>query len=315
LNIRLDNTYELHTQYLDREEKATLTEGRLHWNDSGNVISLDFRGNTREFAVQEGRLVLLNIDGSRPEPLSDAYVLTQFPASQAQDKPLPLTQTLKNNHWTLESVTNRSGKRHKAFSSRQKGSIVFRFANSDLHIQGACNTLRGHYTVTTSSEGKKLEVGPMASTMMACEGAASETDSILSKLVSNPLQVQVTSRRDPVLRLTSADNQILTLKGQATPESLYGKPTIVFLEVSSKLEECRHASGGRKDCLIVRDRNFNQYGLASGDPGKWRTLPNEIVGFEHTSGQSSVLRVKQYTRPNDNLYVLDLVVESRIEGE
>jgi hypothetical protein len=69
-------------------------------------------------------------------------------------------------------------------------------------------------------------------------------------------------------------------------------------------------------CLQVRERKFDAKGLPIGKPGPLRPLYETIDGFKHVEGQRNVLRVKLYQRvpasrlTPDNVYVLDLVVES-----
>jgi hypothetical protein len=68
---------------------------------------------------------------------------------------------------------------------------------------------------------------------------------------------------------------------------------------------------------VVRDRHFDEQGLASGEPGEWRSLPEGIEGYAPVAGEQHVVRVKRFEQagaaggtPTVH-YVLDLVVETR----
>ena len=108
------------------------------------------------------------------------------------------------------------------------------------------------------------------------------------------------------------------MRGQPTPESLYGKATRIFLEVAPQTVEC--VSGVmRGQCLQVRERRFDEHGLRIEPPGEWRNFHGSIEGYTHTPGVRNVLRINRYTRPKPvpadasrYVYVLDMVVESEL---
>jgi hypothetical protein len=74
-------------------------------------------------------------------------------------------------------------------------------------------------------------------------------------------------------------------------------------------------------CLLVRERFFDEQGLAAGTPGQWQPLNQDIEGYTHTPGIRNVVRVKRFTIKNppadgpSTAYVLDLVVESEKVGQ
>jgi hypothetical protein len=143
-------------------------------------------------------------------------------------------------------------------------------------------------------------------------------DAALSGLLAKPLQVELDRAPISRLRLVSASKETLTFTGRATPEALYGPPTIIFLEVAARHVECAYPPPPNTRCLQVRERRFDAQGLAVGEPGAWRTLHENIEGFTHREGESNVLRVKRFNRTParpgaaSTLYVLDLIVETRI---
>lgn len=72
------------------------------------------------------------------------------------------------------------------------------------------------------------------------------------------------------------------------------------------------------DCLQVRERRFDEQGLAVGTPGAWTPFAQTIEGYTHKPGVRNVLRLKRFDRAAaaggaPHLYVLDLVVESATE--
>jgi hypothetical protein len=68
---------------------------------------------------------------------------------------------------------------------------------------------------------------------------------------------------------------------------------------------------------MVRDRQFDENGIASGSPGEWRPLPEGIEGYKPAAGEQQVVRVKRFEQAGTSgsepsvHYVLDLVIESR----
>lgn len=247
----------------------------------------------------------LSACASKPEPV----------AALQPSVPGALVQTLQDHRWTMESATDGQGQRLAAISPAQGRSFVFNFAGSRLSIQGGCNPLMGSFQV--SPEGQ-LNIGRMASGMMACEPALMQRDAALSALIAKPMGTSLVPGAQPTLRLTTAANDTLVLIGQKTPEARYGAPTIIFLEVAPQPVACSHPMRPNATCLQVRDRQFDKQGLVVGTPGAWRPLYEGIEGFTHKQGQRNVIRVKQFKRapaPADAssiLYVLDLVVETEI---
>ena len=67
LTLNKDGTYELRAEFLDRPTVPKTVRGRFTWHANGNAISLDARGGRQQYAVREGNLAPLNLDGS---PLS-----------------------------------------------------------------------------------------------------------------------------------------------------------------------------------------------------------------------------------------------------
>ncbi|MCW5637700.1 MAG: copper resistance protein NlpE N-terminal domain-containing protein [Rubrivivax sp.] len=80
LTLRHDGSYELSTQYLERQAEPQTVRGRFSWSADDGSIKLDAAGQGRQFRVGEGRLLQLNADGSAPPWNTPNRVLTQQPA-------------------------------------------------------------------------------------------------------------------------------------------------------------------------------------------------------------------------------------------
>jgi hypothetical protein len=108
----------------------------------------------------------------------------------------------------------------------------------------------------------------------------------------------------------------MLLAGEPTPEARYGKPTLMFLEVSAWRVPCAASSSSDAKCLRVRDRFFDARGLPAAAPGEWRILADAIEGYNHREGQRTVLRVKRFEKATAQdatpvfVYVLDLTIET-----
>jgi heat shock protein HslJ len=313
LTLGSDGTFERQARYLDRETVPRTVFGQFTWHASGNAIALDANGGGQQYAVGEGRLILLNRDGTRPDPQASNRVLTRV-AKQATAG-ADLSRILEDHRWTLVSATDRESRRNDILFPVAEHPFVFSFSGAALNVKGSCNTLRGGYQIDATG---KLNVGPMATTMMACESASMKADTALAGLLGQPLQIDLVEGTQPQLRLVTPSNETLLFRGQATPEALYGPGTIIFLEVAAERVPCHHPLRPETMCLQVRERVFDEQGLMVGAPGAWRPLYENIEGYQHTPGQRNVLRVKRFQRqaaPADassTIYVLDLIVESEV---
>ena len=65
LTLNKNGTYELRAEFLDRPIAPKTVRGRFTWHASGNAISLDATGGRQQWAVGEGHLAPLNLDGTR----------------------------------------------------------------------------------------------------------------------------------------------------------------------------------------------------------------------------------------------------------
>jgi uncharacterized lipoprotein NlpE involved in copper resistance/heat shock protein HslJ len=316
LRLEADGSYELTSRYQDRQMAPLSASGRFAWNAAGSAIALEAKGGGMKFAVGENRLVLLDRDGTVALPPAPYRVLTRVAqAATAAPAGPALAAWLEAHRWSLDDATDAQGGRLDAVSPSTGRRFVFGFAGSRVHVQGGCNAMNGSARI--DAEGR-LDLGRMATTMMACEPAAMRADAALSQLLSGPLRVERTDGPPPVARWTAAGGETLVLRGEKTPEARYGAATRVFLEVAAQRVACSNPLTGATSCLQVRERRYDEKGLVVGSPGEWRPLYESIEGYAHNAGERNVLRVKRFQRtdapPGSSpvVYVLDLKVESEI---
>ena len=220
-----------------------------------------------------------------------------------------LARTVQDHHWTLQSASGARGQPIAALAVPGH-RFVLQFDGARLSIAGGCNRMNGGWQIDAQG---RLQVGRLAATMMACEAPLMQADTALAALLAQPLNIALTADPGPSLHLSTPGNETLVFSGQPTWQSLYGKPTRVFLEVAAQTVDCKASSSGQ--CLRVRERFYDKQGLQARKPGKWRTFTEPIEGYTHSPGVRNVLRIDRYQRHGApaHIYVLDLVVESATE--
>ena len=229
--------------------------------------------------------------------------------------PTPDTATvLVAYQWQLTSATDGAGQTMPAFFPSQDKPLGLLVADGRLNVTGGCNRISAAYRLL---DGVQMQVSPGMSTMMACPPPLANADAAFAKFLAGTLQVAVEGEAGaPQLRLAAADGSTLTFSGTPTPETRFGGPgTRAFLEVSPK--PCVAPAPTARPCLMVRDRHFDENGIASGTPGEWRALPDGIEGYTPVEGEQHVVRVKRFEQagaagsaPTEH-FVLDLVIETR----
>lgn len=317
LTLSGDGSYALDSQQLKQDAQPLSVSGRFTWQPDGNTIVLDSAGADQRFSVGEGRLTLLDPDGSRPGPDAAGRTLQKVSAGQAASDAVTAA-FLQDHRWLLESASTGANRRIDALFPKDR-PFEFRFAGADMAVSGGCNGLRGSFQI--DAEGQFV-AGRLLSTMMACEPALMAADKALSELLAKPLRIMLVQGAQPTLILLSENNDVLMLTGQKTPEALYGPATRVFLEVAAQTVACRNPQGGEAQCLQVREIQFDEQGLKVGSPGEWAPFNGGIDGYQHTPGVRNVLRVNRYQpastgadAPAPAVFVLDMVVESGSEPQ
>jgi heat shock protein HslJ len=312
LTLVNDGSYTLDSQQLKQDAQVLSVSGRFTWQPDGNTILLDSAGAGQQFAVGEGRLILLNPDGTKPGSDAVDRSLQKVPADQPASDAVTVA-FLQDHRWLLESAKTGANQRIDAVFPKDR-PFQFSFAGTNMAVTGGCNGLRGSYQI--NAEGQFV-VGRMISTMMACEPALMAADKALSELLSQPLRIMLVQGPQPTLILLSPNNDVLMLNGQKTPEAMYGPATRVFLEVAAQTVACDNPPSGQSQCLQVREIKFDEKGLKTGTPGEWQSFSSTIEGYQHTVGVRNVIRVNRFQPASSSvdivvpaIYVLDMVVES-----
>lgn len=227
--------------------------------------------------------------------------------------------SLSAYHWRLASATDASGKSIPALQIGIEHQLRLSFTNDALNIRGGCNTQFGGY----SYKNGVLQVANLASTMKACEQSLMQLDAEIGQRIKGDLRATLSGdSAEPGLELVAQDGSVLKFVGEPTPETLYGSTgQIMFLEVAAKRAECSHPMIPNYQCLMVRERKYNEAGIQQPSQDKWRPLYQSIEGFDHKDGVRTVLRVKRYDWKNppadapSKVYVLDMVVEQDASGK
>lgn len=221
-------------------------------------------------------------------------------------------------HWQLRDAVDRDGRRIDALFARPRQPLQLDFADGRLGVANACNRIGGAYRI----EGGRLVAGRLVQTLMACaDPALANLDAAIGRRLEARPRIELRTDAEPRLRLSTDDGDTLDFTGAPTAATRYGGPgETVFLEVDAQTQPCTHPLMRNRRCLRVRERHYDADGLASGTPGEWHLLPQDIEGYTHEDGMRDVLRVKRYEvghPPADapaQVYVLDMVVESGRAG-
>ncbi len=248
-----------------------------------------------------------------PKSPTETTATSAKPASSAAPVVMELGPTLLAYHWRLESAADSAGQAIAALFPGPENRLGLEFSEGQVGVTGGCNRIGAGYQLVG---GSQLQIGLGRSTMMACPPPLAAADAAIANFLTGTVQAELQGDAGaPALRLAAADGSVLDFKGTPTPETRFGGPgTRAFLEVSP--EPCEPPEGAPA-CLKVRDRNFDEQGLPSGDPGAWRALPAGIEGYSLTPGQQQVVRVKRFEAPAAAggeptvHFIFDMVVESR----
>ena len=188
------------------------------------------------------------------------------------------------------------------------------FANDGrFSVATTCNTLAGSWKI----DSNQLMVGNLISTMMACDQKAMEQEGLASKIFSKtttPILFDLKDVNAPTLTLMTTNGQRYVFTGKMTPETKYqGQGETIFLEVSPETKSCTGVAP--QSCLQVREIKYNEQGLKTYQAQNWSLFYDTIEGYQHTSKERQVIRVKRYTLKNPAAdqskyaYVHDMTIE------
>jgi heat shock protein HslJ len=222
----------------------------------------------------------------------------------------PVLAALTSHNWSLEAAADAGGARIDALFADPRKPYTLRFSDTRVTVGGGCNLQGAGYDVSAE---RRLHVGRLATTLMACDPALMRGDALFADFLAQPVKLDVVDGTPTRLRLAADDGATLIFSGELTPEARYGAPAVVFLEIAAARKPCRNPLTLETTCLQARERHYDAAGLTVGAPGPFESFYPHIDGFTHVEGQRNVLRVKRFARSGaPPLYVLDLVVESEI---
>lgn len=250
-----------------------------------------------------------------PQPAEQAAAAA--PASVPAPPTIDTPALLPQYHWQLTDANDAQGKRIDALFARADKPVQLDFRDGRLGVSNTCNRMGGTYTLSDGS----VTVGRLASTMMACtDDALMALDQEVGKRLEGTLKLAATQDDAARLTLTTATGDTLVFTGDPTVETRYGGPgERVFLEVAAETKPCSHPLIPDKQCLQVREIQYDDKGLKVGTPGAFEHFYDSIEGYTHEPGIRNVLRVDRFTVKNppadasSSAYVLDMVVESANE--
>lgn len=249
---------------------------------------------------------------AKPPQGEPATPAAETPTATASAAPANAS-ALSANHWRLTDAKNAQGQRIDTLFANADKPVQLDFVDGRVGVGNTCNRMGGSYSVA----GDELMFDRMASTMMACSDARlMALDQEVGKRLEGSLKF---AQSADTLTLTTANGDVLTFTGEATAETRYGDPgETVFLEVAAQTRACSHPMIPDKQCLQVRELQYDDKGVKTGTNGAFGNFYGDIEGYAHEAGIRNVLRVKRYTIKNPPAdgsslaYVLDMVVESEI---
>ncbi|MBN3846328.1 META and DUF4377 domain-containing protein [Paraburkholderia sp. Ac-20342] len=250
-----------------------------------------------------------------PEATNPAPSSSASSAAVASTTSTSGTTILGQYHWQLNNAIDSQGTHIDALFVRPDQPLQLDFSADRLNVVNSCNNLGAAYSIRKG----RMQIGSMASTMMACaDPNLAALDDAISQRLRGSVSVNLLARGNvPSLQLVMDNGDTLSFTGVPTAQTRFGGPgETAFLEVAPQTVPCNHPLIPNRQCLLVRERHFDEQGLPTGKPGEWQPLNQDIEGYSHAPGIRNVLRVKRFTvnnPPADGAsvaYVLDIVVES-----
>lgn len=222
---------------------------------------------------------------------------------------------LRGFTWNLDSAVDAAGKPIALLQREGKYGLKLSFVGDTLGVSGGCN----HVGAGFKLDGDRLQVGDFRTTLMACQDPRlMQMDTAIGEQLKGEVAYAIEGAPpNPRLVLTTASGAKLGLSGEPTAQTRYGSAgATVFLEVDSQLRPCPHPLMPDHRCLWVRERTYDDNGVALEPSDQWHFLYQDIEGYQHEAGIRNVVRVKKFDIKNPPAdapsvaYVLDMVVES-----
>jgi copper homeostasis protein (lipoprotein) len=160
LTLHQDQSYQLSTSYLGKEDASIEQQGKFEWNSAGTVIHLlDQTDGPVWYQVAEGQLIQLDMQGQPiTGDLADQYKLKKQNGQ--------VTHQLTGVRWTLTELMG------QAIATTEPDLTPYLQFNEEGQVSGfaGCNQFTGAY----QADGLKLTFKPLATTQKACLNGTTE---------------------------------------------------------------------------------------------------------------------------------------------
>lgn len=225
---------------------------------------------------------------------------------------------LQSQHWRLQQAFDSRGQRTESWQTRgttpsSSHTVGLRFLEQQtLAVDRLCNNMNGSYSIN----GERMEIGRLASTMVACSNTElMALERRVGALLPEVRTWRIQGSNPAVLELGFNDGQRWLLQGTPTHESLHGASERIFWEVAPQTTPCPTSAAPNGQCLQVREVYYNAQSIKSGT-GAWQRFAGTIEGYTHQPGMRQVLRLKRFEGPANAqgnktpIYVHDMTVET-----
>lgn len=197
ITLNSDSTFNRTQEYLGKNRKPFLDNGKFEWNNQGSIITLIDNNDNQQYQVGENQLFHLDNTGNQIQGnLSENYILTKINS---------VTDTndlgFEDKKWKLVSFMGKEIKENEA-----EYYIIFNSKDKRLNTKVGCNVINADYELTNELN---LEIKPLMSTMMACP-----ENSIEDEYKSNLESVNNITTNGELLNLNRARMTIATYKLQ-----------------------------------------------------------------------------------------------------
>ena len=245
-----------------------------------------------------------------------ALAVLPLALAACQSNPVPQTgqNTLISPQHDIKMILSQYLWQYETTAELQPVVLTFQ-SDAKLFIKTSCNSMFTQWHL----QGQNLTTGPMASTMIGCQGATAQQEQFTAQLFNEkqPAQISLdmTNVEQPILTLISANGQTTRFIGRMTAETRYKtQAETIFLEISPQTKNCTGVAP--QTCLQVREIKYDQSGLKTQVDKDWSLFYDQIEGFEHQPDVRQIIKVKRYEIKNPAAdqskyaYVLDMTVES-----
>ena len=215
-------------------------------------------------------------------------------------------------HWRLQKATDANGKRIDAlFVGANMPLQLDFFADGVVLVRNACNDIGGDYTLN----GNALTVTGGPSTLMACvDPKLMALDDEISGRLEGTSRLALSASDSPSLILVTGKADTLVFTGKLIGERM-------SIEVAAHTMACSHPVIPDKQCLQIRQVEYDDSDGAFDAIGPLEDFPGKIDGLEREDGVRYVLGVERF--PTDNprpdgpryKYVLEWISQSDATGK